>query len=208
MARLVQIVLQQPNLDGSAVQFQYTIHGTQTIVSPVQADTGLDIGMDQTSTDGVELDTGIVACNPLAFTVGTDACYVKLRASIADASGANPLFVGFRKLAARAADYNDWTDFAVIGDYAGDIKIETALNNAVTVTTDTTDNWAEAATHTLEGYVSRAGVVTYKVDGAAPTTVAAFTFDTGDVIMPVVEFLHGADVAGAVVLSLFEAGAY
>jgi hypothetical protein len=192
-----------------AAGFEYFIIGTQTIVAPpVIAAGGLEIGMDQTDNDGVQFDNGITARNPVAFTVGTDpACYVKATFTIADASGASPLVVGFRKVAARAADYNDWTDFAVIGDYEGDIKIETALNNAATVTTDTTDNWADAATKKLAVFVSSAGVVTYQVDDAAPTVVAAYTFDNGDQIMPVVLFMQGSDVSGSVLWSLFDAGA-
>lgn len=189
------------------VGFEYTVLGAgQTIVAPALTDNGLNISLDQANDEGVEIDTGINARNPLIFTVGTDACYLKVAAKVADASGADPLLVGFRTVAARAADHNDYTDFAGIGLYAGDIKTETALNNAATVATDTTDNWEDNAEHTLEVYVSKAGAVTYRVDGEEPTTTVAYSFDAGDTIMPFLRFLHGADIAGAVELSLFDCG--
>ncbi len=192
-----------------AAGFEYTIHGTQTIVAPVLTANGLDIGMDQTAADGLELDNGITARNPVAFVVGTDGpCYVEVEVTLEDVSGFTPFIVGFRKVAARVADYNDWTDAAVIGCYAGDIKIETILNNAATSTTDTTNNWADGEKHRLRVNVDSVGKVTFLLDGAAPTTVpSAFTFDSGDTIMPVVLFLHGVDVGGKAELSVFDAGA-
>jgi hypothetical protein len=114
--------------------------------------------------------------------------------------------VGFRKAAAYTANIDDYTDFAVLNVISGDIYIETADDNAATTSTDTTDNWADGASKTLEVYVSAAGVVTYKIDGVAPTTTAAFTFDNGDTVVPFFYFLHAADVAGSVLLESWECG--
>ena len=81
------------------------------------------------------------------------------------------------------------------------------LNNAATDEDDTTDNWADGETHTLEVYVSAAGVVTYKIDGADPTTApASFTFDAAEVVVPFVYLRHDADVAGAVEIVSFDCG--
>jgi hypothetical protein len=66
---------------------------------------------------------------------------------------------------------------AVINCLAGDFKIETIDDNNATTTTDTTDNASDGTDHTIEVRVSAAGVVTYLIDGVAPTTTAAFTID-------------------------------
>jgi hypothetical protein len=185
--------------------FEYHILGTQTILFPQKAATGLDISMDQTDNDGVELTNGIVEGCRGAFKIGTDkAFYAKCKFSIVDVSGTDDCAFGFRKAADYTANIDDYTDFACLNVISGDIKIETALNNAATTTTDTTDNWADGETHTLEVYVSAAGVVTYQIDGEAPTTTAAFTFDDADVVVPFFYFLHATDVAGAVTLLEWE----
>lgn len=180
--------------------FEYHILGTQTILYPTRAATGLDLNMDQTDNDGIELGNGILEGSRGSFKIGTDAAfYGKFKFSIADVSGTDDCAFGFRKAADYAANIDDNTDQAALNVISGDIKIETILNNAATTVTDTTDNWADGETHTLEVYVSAAGVVTYKIDGRAPTVTAAFTFDDGDVVVPFFFFLNAADVAGAVV---------
>ena len=182
--------------------FEYHILGAgQTILYPQKAATGLDIGMDQTNDEGVEIGNGIVDGMPCSFTVGTDAAFhAKCKFSIADVSGTDDCAFGFRKAEDYQANVDDYDEMACLNVISGDIKIETILNNGTTSTTDTTDNWADAGTHTLEVYVSSTGVVTYKIDGAAPTTTATFTFDTGEVVVPFLFFLNAADLAGAVVL--------
>lgn len=194
-------VLLVPNASDAAAGFEWVVKGTQTILAPSLGTNGLDIGMDQTSGDGLELHNGLTARCPVALTVGTHSGFVSAKVKIEDVSGCVDLFVGWRKAAAFAADMNDYTDFAVIGCAAGDIKTATALNNAATVLTDTTDNWADAAEKRLTVAVSRAGVVSYQVDEAAPTTVVAYTFDSADVLIPFLVFAHGADVAGTVELT-------
>lgn len=190
--------------------FEYHILGTQTILYPQKAATGLDIGMDQTDNDGVELGCGIVDGTPCAFKVGTDAAFfVRVKASIADVSGTDDFCVGFRKAEDYQANVDDYDEAAWLGQgqgAAGRINIETIKNAAATVTTNTTDTWADAATHTFEVLVSATGVVTYKIDGAAPTTTAAYTFDDAEIVVPFVYFLHATDLAGAVVLQEYECG--
>lgn len=188
--------------------FEYHILGTQTIVSPVIAATGLNVGMDQTDNDGVELTQGITARSPGVFTVGTSpAFYAKCKFTIPVVAGTDDCAFGFRKMEAYQANIDDYDEMACLNVISGDINIETILNNAATTTTDTTDNWADAETHTLEVYVSAAGVVTYMIDGAAPTTTAAFTFDDAEVVIPFFYMLHAnAAQAGAVVLISWEVG--
>ena len=185
--------------------FEYHIIGTQTILAPVFGADGLNIGMDQANGDGVELSQGITARSRGAFVVGTAPTFhFKVQASIADVTGAAEFAVGFRKVEAYQAALDDYDELVCLNMLAGDIKIETILNGGTTTTTDTTNNWADAATVKLAVFVSGAGVVTYQIDDAAPTTVAAFTFDNAEVVIPFLYFKHGSDLAGAVNLKLWE----
>jgi hypothetical protein len=163
--------------------------------------------MDQTANDGLELNHGIFSSQIPAFIIGTNpAFFLRARFSIEDVSGTDDCAVGFRKVEANQANIDDYADMAVLNVISGDIKIETILAGAATVTTDTTDNWADLATHELVIYVSATGVVTYTIDGVAPTVTAAYTFANGAVVMPFFYFLQDSDIAGAVPLMQWECG--
>lgn len=189
-------------VDGMMLEWHNTNSCT---VRPTLTSTGVDFSGDQIADRGRELTAGIQPRGNHAFTVGTDAAfYCSLTFTIEDVSGTDDCAFGFR----RAEDYNRsseggidaYTDFAVLNVISGNINIETNLNSAGTTTTDTTDNWADGASHKLEVLVSATGVVTYQIDDLAPTTTAAFTFDDGDVVIPFFYFLHDADLAGAITL--------
>ena len=189
---------------------EYFIIGTQTIVCPSTTDIGFDLNsMDQTNNDGAQygLVPVVRTVGDYCFTIGTSpAFYIEAKIKIEDVSGSDALLVGFYRGTAYAADYNDYTDQALIGNISGAIKHTTSLNNAANVTTDTTQTWADAATHTVTVKVSAAGVVTYLVDGANPTATAAFTFDTGDIVKPLIYVINDADVLGKAELIYLECG--
>lgn len=187
--------------------FEYHILGTQTITAPSLGSAGLDVSLDQTNNDGVEISQGITARGRHAFVVGTDnAFFLRVKFKIADVSGTDDCAVGFRKAEAYQAAIDNYDEMAALNVISGDISIETILNGGATTTTDTTDDWADGETHELRVDVSAAGVVTYQIDGAAPTTTAAFTFDDAEVVVPFFYFLHASDVAGAVELIEWECG--
>jgi len=187
--------------------FEYNILGTQTITAPTLGSLGLDIGLDQTDNDGVQITEGRTGRSRRAYTVGTsNAFFLRVKLNIPDVSGTDDLAIGFRKAEAYQANIDDYDEMAVLNVISGDINIETILNNGATTTTDTTDNWADNATKELKVLVSKTGVVTYQIDGAAPTVTAAFTFDNGEVVVPFLYFLHATDVAGAVQIVEWESG--
>ena len=188
--------------------FEYHILGTQTILAPVITADGLDLGsLDQTANDGLELNHGVLSSQIPSFIVGTDAAFfLRARFSIADVSGTDDCAVGFRKVEANQANLDDYADLACLNVISGDIKLETIVGGAGTTTTDTTDNWADLATHELQILVSAAGVVTYTIDGAAPTVTAAYTLTDGLNVMPCVYFLEDTDIAGVVPLMIWECG--
>lgn len=182
----------------------------QTLIAPVLAATGLDIAGDQTDNDGREIDfsgAGVLGARSVhSYKIGSAAFYAKCRFSIADVSGTDLCMFGFRKASAHDADATAYTDFATLNVVAGAISISTNLNSVGISTVDTTDAWADTEIHTLEIYVSSAGVVTYKIDGIAPTVTAAVTLDTGDVFIPFFQFLQAATLCDTLILQHLECG--
>ena len=206
---------------GTAVNMLYTPNivleydplGTQTILAPVvvsvsEGISALNINMDQTEDDGIELCPGILNSNKMAFKIGDSAAFFfRVRFSIADVSGTDDCAIGFRKVEAYQANIDDYADMAVLNVISGNITIETIVGGAATTSTDTTDNWADGETHELKVLVSNAGVVTYKIDNAAPTVTAAFTFTDNLYVVPFFYFLiAAAPVAGAVNVLEWECG--
>lgn len=194
--------------------FEYAIIGTQTVVAPVIGTGGLDFKLDDgaAGSDGAEVTLGITDQSPAAFTVGTDACFVRLKFSIVDQSGMAEFRVGFRKAQAYTHVLNTYTDFATIGfartnaSTTTDIKTVTDLNDAGETTTDTTNDYTENTTVTLEVLVTAGGAVTYKIDGVAPLVTVPFTFDNGDVIVPFIFFIDHTDTPGATLFKEFTCG--
>lgn len=187
--------------------FEYVAKGTQTIIGlGALATTGCSVSGDQTDNDGREIafGGGITSRAPRTYVVGTPF-YARLKFSIAVVAGTDDCAFGFRKAEAYQTNLDDYDEMAVLNVISGNITIETILNAAATVTTDTIDNWANAATHELRVNVSATGAVTYQIDGAAPTTTAAMSLDAGEVMIPFLFFLQAnASQAGAIVLVEFE----
>jgi hypothetical protein len=186
-------------LSFKASTFEQHVKGTQTLICPVITDVGLDIGQDQTAADGGEFTNGISARCPVAFVIGTDAAFqFSVKIKVTDASGANPLLIGFRKAEAYQATYTNYADYAYIGILGTSnpnlIKISTEAGGGGNTDTDTTQTWADGVTKTLTVKVSSGGVVTYLIDGAAPTATAAYTFTNGLTVVPSLFFLEAADL--------------
>jgi len=183
---------------------QYILGAGQTIISPVMDATGLLVSGDLTATEGFEYNFGAaLATSRHTYTIGTSAAFfLEWRFTVADVTGAESIMIGFRKTEANNATLTSYTDYALIGldnvTSPGNVVISTELNSGGTTNTNTTDAWGDGETHTLGVYVSAAGVVTYTVDGAAPSVTAAFTFDNGDTIAPIFRLMHGAAAPGAI----------
>jgi hypothetical protein len=194
--------------------FEYVIKGsTGTIKAPVVTGTGLDIGMDQTDNDGVELTPGITASERMrgCFKVGTDpSFFCRAKIKVEDISGTDDLCVGFRKAEAYQANVDDYDEAAYLqvgGGAIGRINSETILNNAATVTTNLgLTAWADGGTHSLEVRVSDRRAVTFWVNGKRCETAPAFSFDAGEQVIPFLFFLHSSDLAGLVEVCEWEWG--
>lgn len=190
-------------------QYEWNVIGTQTILAPKLDTYGLNLVQDNTAGDGIELCMGQTALSPMAFTIGSDAAFfLQAVFKVQDVSGANPLIIGFRKVQAFDATLANYTDFVAIGivGTAAKIQTETQLNTGGVVTTDSTQTASDGTAFQLKIMVSSTGVVTYQYNYATPTVVAAFTFDSGDVVIPFIRFTEAADITTQAATNYLECG--
>lgn len=181
------------SLDQNSIHFgngfatAYYPLGTATNVALVSTNDGVGCVLDATAGEGVELSASSWANSLKSAIVGKTAFSVYAKVTVDDVSGLNPMWVGFRKKAAANTTYTSYTDYAFIGlgNATGDIFTSTEINSAGNTNTDTTQNWADAETHTLEVRVDINGVVSFYLDGYKPTVTQTITFDAGDEMIPV-----------------------
>lgn len=182
---------------------QFILGAGQTIIAPRMDATGLLISLDLVDNEGAEYNFGARANNRHAFTIGTSAAFfMEAKFVVADLSGVEPLIMGFRIVQANAADYTTYTDFYGLGlnnaTSATNVAIFDQLNTGGVTIGDSGDAWTggDGGTVTLKVLVSAAGVITATIDGSAPTTPVAMTFDNADVVMPFIHFLHDTTTPG------------
>jgi len=171
---------------------------------------GYDIQMDceSAAATGGEI---VLGGSPLGsignkFVVGTHHGYIDATFLTADWTDFDAVGIGFRKvedfndghvpiLDAGAADDGIYTDFAAYGCMTDtDVRTMTDLNNSGTsVVTDVTQVPVDGQNMRLRISLAKDGAVTYSfvnnaVAGAgtlaAPAGAAAFTFDSGDTVVP------------------------
>lgn len=177
--------------------------GVQT-TSPVVIAAGLDIQGVNTNAIGTELFTNSFPTSGTPFCVGLDpAFFFRVTIALDDVSGVGVLVAGFRRSEVNNVTYTSYADYGAIGLITTDgaINIAQEINAAGTAPTDTTNTWADAATKTFEIRVSATGVITYLINGVAPTVTAAQTFDAGDPVIPFVHFIQSSDIAVPVITS-------
>lgn len=189
--------------------------GVQTTI-PVMAAAGLDIKGVQTTGIGTEIFGNFVGATGSPFVVGYDkAFFFRVSITVANASGAAVLVSGFRRAEVNVLSYLNYTEYAAIGAIAGGvataaINTSTRLASGTVIATDTTNTWADAATKVFEIRVSSAGVVSYLINGAPPTTVAspAFTFTDGVPVIPFVALnqYNTSDATGVCTINSWEFG--
>lgn len=196
-------------LQEGVIMEQFIVGAGQTIIAPRMTANGLLISLDLTATEGAEYNFGAARNNSRhAYTIGTSpAFFFELGLYINDMDGADPYIFGFRKVEANNATWTNYTDYATMGMIAStsvtNVVLATELNGAGTTITNTTDAWGgDGATNTLKVLVSAAGVVTYTINGAAPSVTAAFTFDNGDVVVPFIRLMHSASATQVAITSL------
>jgi hypothetical protein len=192
---------------GSGVKLMWAPVVTATALLDMDA-TSLDIAGDQTDNDGTEIFGGVGGASGRPFIIGEDpAFYFCATVAIEDVSGTDEFRIGFREVEAMNATFGSYDEYATIGPNSGNITITTELAGAGETDTDTTNDYTDAAAGVKYCVnVSGAGVTTYTINGAAPTTTAAFTFTDGIAVIPIIHFLHATDLAGEIDLTLWEVG--
>ncbi len=181
--------------------FQTTVIGTSTACGNTWAAAdGLKLSSDAADNEGYELNQGPLADSPVAFTIGTSpAFYFKVRFAVADITSSDQTFVCLRNDGAHAATLVGQTDSYCIGlgdlgdtTTGNDWFQQTELNNAGSLTaTDLAEtNITNNQVHTVTILVSAAGVVTAEIEGAAVGDTTAYTFDSGDEVIPMVFMLQ------------------
>lgn len=185
----------------------------QQDIAPVMVTTGLDIGCDQTASDGMEINSHCYGATGSPFIIGTSpAFYFKCTITIADVSGINPLFIGFRQIEAANVTLASYGTYAGIGWNTAAATAAIKLigeNDGVAHTNypiDTTNTCADGATKVFGVYVDTSGNTTYTINGVAPTTTGAGNFDDGDQVIPVVHYLQSAASPSAVVIGKWDVG--
>jgi len=188
----------------------------QTLLTPVNSATGLDISGDATAGDGYEINLQ----NPwntdakFNFTIGSEPVgfYIQATITTADISGAAELLVGFRKSAVFDKARTTYTDYAYIGMIQADIKLATDLNDAGETLTDTTMNAVDGWEVTLRVEVTTDGKVSYKVKNGAtaslitPTVSLDYQFDNWDVVVPSIRLIQHSDITGTCIINNLQCG--
>ena len=194
------------------------VEGSIPVVDASATAVGLNLQLDGETTDncGMELSIGgssTIANDANKYIVGTHAGYIDATFWTTDWDDYDNVSIGFRKVQAHQAGHNAivaaqsgdplYTDFVSYGaQTVNDIGISTALNDAAGIYQDTGDNPADSQNLRLRVSLSSAGAITYTwvvnaIAGegalAAPTTTVAYTFDSGDVIVPYVTTLKNAN---------------
>jgi len=174
-------------------QWVYNMIGSGTITVPTPANTGLNLDLDASTTEGLEITPSLLTVNSQAFVVGQQEFSITVKDIVTDHTDADML-VGFRKKAAHAADFNNYTDLAAIGFIADLVYTWGILNNAATVATNTTVVPTDAAYEEYVVKVAISGAVTtirngveYPVYSAGTT---ALVFDAGDTMIPFVRAVN------------------
>lgn len=201
-------------MQSAAALYEYHIKGAgQTLLGPswVPA-TGLLISLDLVDNEGIEISAGIGALDLGSFTIASDrGFYAKTSIKIADVSGTDEFLFGFRKNQAYQTAHTSYTDYAAMGITAAaataDLVIKTRLNTGTAQTVDTTENWADGETHSLEVQVTDRGYARFLVDNGEPAvTKTDFLFDSGDVVNWFLFYLHATTTPGEVHAQYFEQG--
>lgn len=183
----------------SDAKWVYNQIGINTITVPTPSNTGLILDQDLIDTKGAEYTPSLLTGAPQEFIVGETAFSIFARVVAADWTYA-AWQVGFRKKAAHAADFNNYTDLASVGTLAanGDLIVTNGiLNNAATVSTSTAIAPVDAAFVTVEVLVSDSGAVTCKLNDVVypvySTGTTPLVFDAGDVMIP---FVRAVNILG------------
>jgi len=142
------------------------------------------------------------------FTARTDDCFVRVKLILQDVSAQDTVAVGFRKSEKiQATGIGTYTDYYVVNINNGTAESRTRLNSGTEAVVVSTETVADAGTVTLEVRVNAGGVARGLVnDAMLATSSAAFTFDSGDLLIPFLFVQNDGTDGGAVHIVEWESG--
>ena len=192
-----------------------TVVGTVPSVDTSGTAAGLSFHMDNGNADntGIEMVLGgsQFGSNSNKFIAGTHSGSIDVTFGNEDWSDYDVCAIGLRKVQEFAPGFGDivaassgdplYTDYVLFGCISpDDVQISTDLNDSGDETvTDSTQATAADGNHRFRIALASSGAVTYSHIGAAvmrkgvlaaPSTTAAFTFDSGDILVPYL-FIQG-----------------
>lgn len=140
----------------------------------------------------IEITEGNSVQTKNAFVTNTSAAfYVQASVNVTTTANVNLFIVGFRKQQAyQATVITGYTDYACIGiaGTSAKIQLKTQKTSGGETLTDTTNTVSATTTVTFKVLVSSAGVVTYTINGSAPSSTASYTFTTGLTVIPFIVY--------------------
>jgi hypothetical protein len=89
---------------------------------------------------------------------------------------------------------------------SGEIQLQTQVGSGGNTVTDTTQAISAATTFSVQVNVSSGGVVTYLLNGSAPSTVAAYTFTSALTVVPYILYTTPAGGHAEVDLVSYQCG--
>jgi len=189
--------------------------GANTVDEPPGHANGVEYSMTDTDNIGCQWTVGPFLAGGLEgksiFTVGSTALpkpafYFKVHMDLTDVSGTDDCHVGFR-LQSDAVETTGvaYTDFASLNIDAGNVLYETNINNGGATSADSGANAGDAGAvdggfHWYEVRVSKAGLVSFYMDGAQLTTNdPSVTFDAADIVTPWFYFRNAATLTDCII---------
>ncbi len=176
--------------------------GTHTLLTPISGAAGLQLFLDTTEGEGIEITPPNFVSNPKHFVVGEQEFSIYGRIKATDWTHLDDLAIGFREqtnnagtqaYAATLAAYDAAdNNFAVIGlaeaVVSGLLRILTSLEAGGVVSTSTVVSPVASSTHDFIVSVDINGLVSFFIDGVNKTALQAtqYKFDAGDIVVPFV----------------------
>lgn len=198
--------------------FEYTFAGdaTDAFFPTLASEGGYNWLFTNEVGRGVEIGFGgLKDGHPRNFTPSSEDWFARVLLIADDASGVD-VFFGYRKVAANAATLTEYSDVAGIrvlgasGSTDATFTLITNLNNAgstdytSTTPSPTVTGLEDATAFELE-VRSVGGVAQWYVNGVEHRGVS-YTFDSGDIMMPVLRLLQMTDVFAQLKTLAFESG--
>lgn len=142
--------------------------------------------------------TGFSPSAPRNYTIGTSpSFFFRMKFNILDVSGTDECLFGFRKSESFQANYEDYDEMAAFNIDAGNVFVETIINDGVTSKVDTGIDWLDTETHEVKMVIGNPGTplgyVEFFYDGDS-IGANPFTFDDGEVVVPFFQAIQAADL--------------